>query len=367
MKEIAEAHRQAMDLAEQAESVRIHGDEKRSRELALRAFEQERLAAASVQDQVGLEPTRSVLHRSAASLALECGELREAERLLAVGLSGNPPEEIADEMRDLLEQVYFERHLSLRGIRLEKDEFQVSMTGEAVGCGMAETDAVLDRLVQLQKLLYRTAERKMKRPFREHGAIGKEMRNELESYLSTPRAASFAVSLRVGRKEQPALPSMDLAEEVIGEFIDCIDLYSQGKFEDLETRIPDKSYYDNFIGLVRAISPDGKKIRAIGFTALQPQGERKVILAKPVVGGTRRTGERPSPQVEVRGTLRVADARHEEKGSITVIDSLGVEHHVRVPLGKMDDIVRPMFDYEVLVTGKRKGKMIMLEDIQRLE
>jgi hypothetical protein len=43
----------------------------------------------------------------AASLALECGALREAERLIAVALSGNPPEEIAEELRDLLEQVYF--------------------------------------------------------------------------------------------------------------------------------------------------------------------------------------------------------------------------------------------------------------------
>ena len=50
---------------------------------------------------------RSVLHRSAASLALECGALREAERLIAAALSGDPPDEIAEELRDLLEQVYF--------------------------------------------------------------------------------------------------------------------------------------------------------------------------------------------------------------------------------------------------------------------
>jgi hypothetical protein len=48
------------------------------------------------------------LHRSAAALALECGVLREAERLIAAALSGDPPNEIAEELRDLLEQVYFE-------------------------------------------------------------------------------------------------------------------------------------------------------------------------------------------------------------------------------------------------------------------
>jgi hypothetical protein len=55
-----------------------------------------------VADQFNLEPTRSVLHRSAAALALECSELREAERLIGRALAGNPPEEIANELRDLL-------------------------------------------------------------------------------------------------------------------------------------------------------------------------------------------------------------------------------------------------------------------------
>jgi hypothetical protein len=57
-----------------------------------------------------LEPTHSVLHRSAAVLALECSELREAERLIGRALAGNPPVDIANELRDLLlEEVYPQR------------------------------------------------------------------------------------------------------------------------------------------------------------------------------------------------------------------------------------------------------------------
>jgi len=58
---------------------------------------------------LALEPTRSVLHRSAAALAWQCGEYREAERLITTALSGAPPEVIADELRDLLLRVYFEQ------------------------------------------------------------------------------------------------------------------------------------------------------------------------------------------------------------------------------------------------------------------
>jgi hypothetical protein len=43
-----------------------------------------------------------VLHRSAASLAVDCLQLREAERLIGRALAGNPPPDIDDELRDLL-------------------------------------------------------------------------------------------------------------------------------------------------------------------------------------------------------------------------------------------------------------------------
>jgi hypothetical protein len=74
------------------------------------AFGKERAAADWVANQLDLEPTRAVLRRSAAVLALECSELREAERLIGRALAGNPPDDIANELRDLLlEEIYSQR------------------------------------------------------------------------------------------------------------------------------------------------------------------------------------------------------------------------------------------------------------------
>lgn len=42
-----------------------------------------------------LNPRLSILHRSAAMLAVECSELREAERLIGRALAGYPPDDIA--------------------------------------------------------------------------------------------------------------------------------------------------------------------------------------------------------------------------------------------------------------------------------
>jgi hypothetical protein len=109
MTDLMDIHRKAMRLVDQAEHLRREGDAEGSRAQLLEALKHESRAAALSAPDMALEPTRSVLHRSAAALALRCCEFREAERLIATALAGNPPERIAEELRDLLEEVYFER------------------------------------------------------------------------------------------------------------------------------------------------------------------------------------------------------------------------------------------------------------------
>ncbi|HXG11136.1 MAG TPA: hypothetical protein VNK04_15355 [Gemmataceae bacterium] len=109
MNPIADLHREAMRLADEADHFRRQGDLQTAQERLRQAFERERRAAELSAPDHSYEPTRSVLHRSAATLALECGEYREAERLIAAALTGNPPDEIAEELRDLLGRVYFDR------------------------------------------------------------------------------------------------------------------------------------------------------------------------------------------------------------------------------------------------------------------
>jgi hypothetical protein len=89
---IRDLHRRAMACADEAFLAEMNNEVERARELWRRAFELEREAALAVEAGKQAEPTRSILLRSAASLALDCGELREAERLIAAALAGNPPD-----------------------------------------------------------------------------------------------------------------------------------------------------------------------------------------------------------------------------------------------------------------------------------
>ena len=108
----SELHKRAMDLASKAAIANREGDLRAFQSLSRKAYKYERCAALAFVSDFATEPTRSVLFRSAASLAFDCGEMREAERLIAIGLSGEPPEEIAGELRELFEAVLEHRDLS---------------------------------------------------------------------------------------------------------------------------------------------------------------------------------------------------------------------------------------------------------------
>jgi hypothetical protein len=368
-----------MGLADEALMARRAGERERAIAALRDAFEHEREAAALLSSSLGLEPTRSVLHRSAASLALECGETRAAERLIGAALYGNPPDEIADELRDLLEQVYFQRHLKARGVILQRDEFQMSLAGASVGFGLSESGEFVGRVKDFETLIYRTAERKLGRPYREAGRRQATLERDVQLYLSIPRAASFAVTFRLGRKEQLDLPGMDFAKEVIDEVLDCFVLFSKAQYPSLIERMPD-TYLRNFIGLARQISPDGEEIKLVGLTARREERERQVVLNTPrrqipllekVLHDDIKATDSvtitvsDSARIQVRGTLRLADSRDEQQGVIELIERGGLSHRVRVPPGMMSDIVRPMYEEEVIVSGRETGSEILLETIDR--
>ena len=124
MSQIQSLHKQAMDLAVAAAVARLRGALELAAQFTRQAFEQETQAAALIASALDAEPTRSVLHRSAASLAIECGELRMAERLIATALSGNPPAEIAEELKDLFIQINLSQYLKRQGINIDIQELR---------------------------------------------------------------------------------------------------------------------------------------------------------------------------------------------------------------------------------------------------
>ena len=97
-------HHQAMDLVGTAILERMHGDPEKVSPLYAEALELELAAIGELTEPI--EPTHSVLHRSAGWMAYHSGQYRKAEQLAACALAQEPPTEIANELRELLREVY---------------------------------------------------------------------------------------------------------------------------------------------------------------------------------------------------------------------------------------------------------------------
>jgi len=370
MSAIRDYHSQAMEFAELALVARMRGEHEHAGHLSRQALECE-LSAIGEMDATGvIEPTYSVLHRSAATLALDCSDPRSAERIVAKALTHDPPSEIAEELRDLMEQINFKRHLDLRGLALEEDELQMNLTGPGVGFGLVSSVDFISRIENASKILFRIVERRRDRPFREKGRPKKAVEDACEVFVSVPRAASFSVTLKLGRPmAQQRFPEFSETASIVDEFLDLMDLANSAKVEEIKERIPDPAYFRNFVALAKRVAPDGQAVRQVGLTAVRSGRERSIQLTRPAAAFQlpQADGQAIGPEVvTVHGVLRYADAMHDE-GFIKVVEEGGAAHTVRVPEGMMTDIVRPMWDCVVSVTGRQKGRHITLEDIKEEE
>jgi hypothetical protein len=97
------SHDRAMDLFELGLLAAREGKLEDGRRLFASALEEEAKAADSV--PYDLEPTRSILHQSAASIALRIGDVRRAMKYVDAGLAGRVPAQLREEMMVLREQI----------------------------------------------------------------------------------------------------------------------------------------------------------------------------------------------------------------------------------------------------------------------
>lgn len=367
---IMENHHFAMDLADKADMAKRNGSIDIARNYLQEAFKYEHLAAMKFHKHENIEPTRSILFRSAASLALECEDYREAERMIAFGLSGYPPNEIAEELRDLLEKVNFERHLKLRGITLDPNEFQLSIWGPQIGFGVVQSREFGKRIEKIERLAQRTLERKLNLPFSETGRQKNNIYSKLDTYISVPRAASFAVTIQLGTFQQ-FLPGFDIGKDVVSEMVECLDLLNNRQDKELKERISDKDYHDNFVSISKHIAPDGNRVAYVGLT-MQKDNKEKIVKLDRIrsdwdVVEHDNIANNVENNVKIKGYLRYADSTKTQNGRIILVDEKGGKHNINVPLSMMVDIVRPMFGNEVIVEGKpNQNGDIILEDINSI-
>lgn len=269
-----------MDLAEKAMFDRARGNEEAAkRHLAAALRKEEQAARLAVKDEVP-EPTRTILLKSAAHLAVDSGNLRLAEQLIGIALAGEPPEELAHELRSVFEEIGFHRHLELRGVELHSNDLQLVMVGDAIAPGMIASDQFIKRVEAFQSLIYRTSESDLGIEYRERGDPKHEIATPLQMYVSVPRAASFAVSLKVASQKGQAEFGFAESSIVIDHVIDRLSMFERADYESLSEQIPKKEYFDNFIRLATELAPDGQLVKMVGFTTQRGTAEKRLEMRR---------------------------------------------------------------------------------------
>ena len=376
MTDIFDWHNTSMKMAENAMVARIRGDHALSIEYFREALKLETQAASMLQSDSEAEPTRSILYRSAASLALECSEWREAERLASAGLSGYPPAEIIEELREVHKQTLFMNRLEKKGLVLEANELTISIAGAGAGTGIAQSDIVLDRLSNFKTLAERTADRIGYLPYRVAGQS--KISSKYPVFIRAFTPGSFNITLTIGRPDQLLLPGFESsipAVDIIREILNCIQLLNQRQEHLLRERISDPAYFNNFVVLMNKIAPDGDAVQSVGFTTHQDGKQHSVQLLRkqaeisriPKSASEKDENWNTGEIREIAGKLRYADAiKYETSGSIKLLNEEGKRIAIKVPQG-MDDIIGPLWSQQVIATVSYHKNIYQLVDIRRAD
>jgi hypothetical protein len=365
---IDKIHNSAMAKVDLANISKLRGDDEKAICYFNEALDLEKKAAnEAIKKKIG-EPSISILLKSAAYIALHGNQYLEAEKLVCTALSINISEETAEELRNLYEEINFDRHLRLKGVKLSNSEMQVSIAGNGVGYGISKFEDVSNRIDNTEKLLIRTAERKAGKKFRTGGRVPNDLMETWQSYMGIPKAASFAFTVRFGGVQGKLY---DDTSETIDDVINNISLINNGDYEQLKNNIKDKDYLENFISLTKELAPDGDNVSLVGFTIMRNNNaidtklskhRNKISLIDNVdsVPGKKKGKESNEDISTINGVL--TGARTNQKSIWLKEDGRIRERKIIVPAG-MTEIVTNYWDKVVIIKGYDRPKGFELKEI----
>lgn len=362
-REVKRLHRIAMEYADEADLAKLVGERDEYLRLMKMAFEREK-AAADLMADVHVEPSRGVLHRSAATLGWLCGMYVGAEKLIYRALAGNPRSDTEWELKDLLGTV----NLAKSGIHLSEAKLQLSLQGSVVGFGKAAEEEVSSRTPSIAAMLRISA----KSAFRKARVVASNLSKEIGDipvFYEGLETGSCIVNLRLGEpKRENAFPGFGLFDEAIQPFLNHLSLLEGDQVEELQEDLDNQKDYADFIKAATKLAPDGQKISSVKFQAVVDDFPKIVTLSKskhhistlplPEIG---RTPEATDEDISKTGKLLIASVRE-----TTVVLETADDGDWTIEGGKdlIVQVAQAYLDKRVIVTGKR---MRMANRVKRIE
>lgn len=373
--ELNRLHDRAMDLASRAKAA--SNDSKPDTILAdalwNAAFDHERRVADRLLTHFELEPSRGIIYRSAAALALRCDELVLAERYAAQGLAGNVDDQIAEQLREVFDEVRFRRHTTGLIRQLRDETMHVSMTGRRVTPDFIDAAILTSHIENLHRIIVRVQELLLGYQFRRSGRISKGIQDTMQVRYEPASNRVFGYDLDVF-VQQPRLKFVEEDEgTVIGVTRRIFDLAQAGNRSALLSLCQEnRSYYRYFTNAARDVMPDGKRL---AFVGLQSSEYREAVTLRPADRRTvlQRMGlkEAGEKQVTIEGRLKgTQGSTHSDELIVTVYtgDDEKIPQRCVVPEGLSGERIGQLWDSRVRVRGFRKEQdsLVRVEFIREL-
>ncbi len=367
-REVKRLHRIAMEYADEADLAKLFGKRDEYLRLMEMAFEKGK-AAADLMADIHVEPSRGVLHRSAATLGWLCGMYGAAEKLIYRALAGNPRSDIEWELKDLLGTV----NLAKSGIHLSEAKLQLSLHGSVVGFGAAAEEEVSSRTPSIAAMLRISAKSAFRNARAKVSNLSIEI-GDIPVFYEGLEAGSCIVNLRLGEpKRENALPGFGLYNEAIQPFLDHLSLLERDQIEELQEDLDNHEDYADFIKAATKLAPDGQKISSVKFQAIVDELPKIVTLSKskhhlrtlplPQIG---RPPKVTDEDISKTGKLLIASVRER-----TVVLETTDDGDWTIEGGKelIVQVAQSYFDQSVIVTGKRmrKENRVKRMEIHRFE
>lgn len=276
----SEMHEEAMNILSEALFLKDKGQNEAFLKLARLALDLEEEVGAELFEKLDKEPTRSIIFRSAAEIALLVNEPERAMHLAAKGLAGYPPKSIKEELRQAFEKATFDYHRFASGTSISDQELEMVLgTGTEVGHGFVPVKEFQTRLATVINLYEKGVQRNIKRTTGK-SITPKEIKERYTPYVSEPKAASFAVKLKFLEPKENAslLENFSNSSFFIRDLVESFILAENQEFEKLQLKLGNYSEYINFISSFKILSPDGTNVSSVSFNLVNNNSETVGVL-----------------------------------------------------------------------------------------
>ena len=279
------------------------------------------------------------------------------------------------ELRELLIVVGDERLLMTNlARRYSGESITVSLRGGEIGAGTGPLDLILEKASGFRSLLYRAAEWVGQFPMRHQGAPSKEVLELVQARATEPAAGSYRLEIKLTEPIQPNLfePPRVAPTELSDRLFDFLRCLSRGTPEELEAVVPQPDYRKALLQLTRNIVPRGRRIQEVGVYRKKLDRLESVYLTDalpPRIRASIPRDEVPSEEhAVVQGTLR---ALHLDRNWLELALEDGTHMTCDTVPEMLDDVVGPMVNHQVHVTGRRRQKRgkdrVLVQEIELVD